>query len=174
MKKLMLLLSLMAFVMSCEKSADDMSANANDLPANANSKGNDGDNPNAPVSNKDPNTNAKPTEYYFAGYQNSKTAGSEKLGMDIKTAPDNSTTIHLGGYSYVNMYGAVYTYNKADGAIKNTELITTEMAGPTEAMQAEDEFYKNLGKATKIVFEEKQVKLFVGNPINEILTFKKR
>lgn len=172
MKKLMLLLSFTAIMLSCEKNAGDMSANADDLPANASSK--DGDNPNAPVSSKDPNTNTKPTEYYFAGYQNSKTAGSEKLGMDIKTAPDNSTTINLGGYSYVNMYGAVYTYNKADGTIKNTELITTEMAGPIEAMNAEDEFYKNLGKATKIVFEEKQIKLFVGKPVSEVLTFKKR
>ena len=173
MKKLMLLLSFMAIMMSCEKAAEDMSANADDLPATANSK--DGENPNAPVSSKDPGATSKPTEYYFAGYQNSKTQGSEKLGMDIaKKAPDNMAYLNISGYSYVNMYGATYTHNEADGSIKSTEVITTEMAGPAEAMKAEDEFYKNLGKATKIVFETNQIKLLIGNPATEVMIFKKR
>lgn len=172
MKKIMLLLSFMAIMMSCEKGVEDMSANADDLPANASSK--DGENPNAPVLGKDPGATSKPTEYYFAGYQNSKTQGSEKLGMDIKKVPDNTAYLSIGGYSYVNMYGATYTYNEANGSIKSTELITTEMAGPKEAMQAENEFYDNLGKATRIVFENNQVKLYVGNPAKEVMTFKKR
>ena len=173
MKKLMLLLCFMAFMMACEKAAEDMSADADDLPATANSK--DGENPNAPVSSKDPGNVSKPTEYYFAGYQFSKTAGSEKLGMDIvKKAPDNQAYLNITGYSYVNMYGATYTHNETDGSIKSTEVITTEMAGPAEAMKAEDEFYKNLGKATKIAFEQNEVKLFVGNPVTEVMTFKKR
>jgi heat shock protein HslJ len=173
MKKLMLLLSFMAIMMSCEKAAEDMSADADDLPAKANSK--DGENPNAPVSSKDPGATSKPTEYYFAGYEFSKTSGSEKLGMDIaKKAPDNMAYLHISGFSFVNMYGATYTHNEADGSIKSTEVITTEMAGSIEAMKAEDELYKNLGKATKIVFEQNQVKLFVGNPVTEVMIFKKR
>lgn len=160
-------------MMSCEKGAEDMSTNADDLPARANSK--DGENPNAPVSSKDPGATSKPSEYYFAGYQFSKTAGSEKVSMDIaKKAPDNQSYLNISGHSYVNLYGATYTHNEADGSIKSTEVITTEMAGPAEAMKAEDEFYKNLGKATKIVFEQNQVKLFVGNPATEVLIFKKR
>lgn len=173
MKKLILLLSFMAIIMSCEKGAEDMSANADDLPAKANSK--DGENPNAPVSSKDPGAISKPSEYYFSGYQFSKTSGSEKLGMDItKKTLDNLAYLNISGYSYVNMYGGTYTHNEADGAIKVTELITTEMAGPAEAMKAEDEFYKNLGKATRIVFEANQIKLFVGNPTTEVMIFKKR
>jgi heat shock protein HslJ len=173
MKKLMLLLSFMAIMMSCEKGAEDMSANADDLPATANTK--DGENPNAPVSSKDPNATSKPTEYYFAGYQVSKTAGSEKMGMDIaKKAPDNSSYLNISGFSYVNMYGATYTHNEADGSIKSKELITTEMAGSAEAMRAEDELYKNLSKATKIVYETNQVKLLIGNPVTEVMIFKKR
>ncbi|GAB3524121.1 META domain-containing protein [Emticicia fontis] len=173
MKKLMLLLSFMAVMMSCEKGAEDMSANADDLPATANTK--DGENPNAPVSSKDPNAVSKPTEYYFAGYQVSKTAGSEKLGMDIaKKAPDNMAYLNISGHSYVNMYGATYTHNEANGSLKVTELITTEMAGAKEAMQAEDEFYKNLSKATKIVYEVNQVKLLIGDPAKEVMIFKKR
>lgn len=173
MKKIMLLLSFTAIMMACEKGPEDMSANADDLPATANTK--DGENPNFPVSSKDSSNVAKPTEYYFAGYQNSKTAGSEKLGMDIaKKAPDNLAYLNISGYSYVNMYGATYTYKESDGSIKSTELITTEMAGPAEAMKAEDEFYENLGKATRIVFETNQVKLYVGNPVKEIMIFKER
>jgi len=173
MKKLMLLLSFMAVMMSCEKGAEDMSGNADDLPATANTK--DGENPNAPVLSKDPGAISKPTEYYFAGYQVSKTSGSEKLGMDIaKKAPDNLAYLNISGFSFVNMYGATYTHNEANGSIKNTEIITTEMAGPKEAMQAEDELYKNLAKATKIVFEANQVKLLIGNPATEIMIFKKR
>lgn len=173
MKKFMLLLSFMAIMMSCEKAAEDMSADADDLPAKANSK--DGENPNAPVSSKDPGAISKPTEYYFAGYQVSKTPGSEKLGMDIaKKAPDNVSYLNINGYSYVNMYGATYTHNEADGTIKNTEVITTEMAGSKESMQAEDELYKNLAKATKIVYEVNQVKLLIGNPATEVMIFKKR
>lgn len=173
MKKLMLLLSFMAVMMSCEKGAEDMSTNANDLPATANTK--DGENPNAPVSSKDPNSTSKPTEYYFASYQVSKTKGSEKLGMDIaKKAPDNLAFLSITGYSYVNMYGATYTHNETDGSIKSKELITTEMAGSAEAMRAEDELYKNLAKATKIVYEPNQVKLLIGNPATEVMIFKKR
>ncbi len=173
MKKIMLLLSFMAIMMSCEKGAEDMSANADDLPAKANSK--DGENPNAPVFSKDPSATSKPAEYYFAGYQVSKTVGSEKLGMDIaRKAPDNLSYLNISGHSYVNMYGGTYTHNEADGSIKITELMTTEMAGPVEAMKAEDEFYENLGKATKIVFEQNQVKLFVGNPATDVMIFKKR
>ncbi|RYU97585.1 META domain-containing protein [Emticicia agri] len=173
MKKLMLLFSFMAIMFSCEKGPEDMSANADDLPAKANTK--DGENPNEPVSSKDPDATSKPTEYYFAGYQVSKTVGSEKLGMNVaKKAPDNLAYLNISGYSFVNMYGATYTHNEADGSIKNTEVITTEMAGPAEAMKAEDEFYKNLSKATKVIFEANQVKLLVGNPATEVLIFKKR
>lgn len=173
MKKIMLLLSFTAMMMACEKGPEDMSANADDLPATANSK--DGENPNAPVSSKDPGNVSKPTEYYFSGYQNSKTAGSEKLGMNIvKKAPDNLAYLNISGYSYVNMYDATYTYKESDGSLKSTELITTEMAGPAEAMKAENEFYENLGKATRIEFETSQVKLYVGNPVKEIMIFKKR
>jgi heat shock protein HslJ len=161
MKKLMLLLSFMTIMMSCKKEAEDMSANASLK---------DAENPNAPLSSKDPGA----TAYYFAGYQNSQTQGSEKLGMDIKKVPDNTAHLTIGGYSFVNMYGATYTYNEADGSIKSIELSTTEMAGPKEAMQAEDEFYDNLGKATRIVFETNQVKFYVGNPVKEVMTFKKR
>ncbi len=168
----MLLLSFMAVLMSCENAAEDMSAKADDLPANANTKA--GDNPNAPISSKDPNAPSKPTEYYFAGYEVSQTKGSEKLGINITQAPDNTTYLSISGNSYVNMFGATYTYNKADGAIKVKELITTEMAGPTEAMKAEDELYNNLAKASKVVFEANQVKLLVENPAKEVMIFKKR
>ena len=169
----MLLLSFMAVMMSCEKGAEDMSANADDLPANASSK--DGENPNAPVSSKDPNATAQPTEYYFAGYQVSKTQGSDKLGMNIaKKAPDNTAILSISGFSYVNLYGATYIHNEVNGSIKNTELMTTEMAGPAEAMKAEDELYKNLAKATKIVYELNQVKLLIGEPAKEVMIFKKR
>jgi len=168
MKKLMLLLGFMALMMSCEKEAEDMSGN--DLPGSLTT------NPNTytPTSSKDSLNPRAQTAYYFSGYQISKTVASEKMGMDVGKAPDNLAQLYVSGYSFVNLFGATYTYDEKTGNIKNTELITTEMAGVDEANKAEAEYYKNLQEATKIIFEEKQIKIQVGNPTKEVLIFKKR
>ena len=168
MKKLMLLLGFMAVMMSCEKATEDMSGS--DLPGSLTT------NPNTytPTSSKDSLNPRTQTAYYFSGYEVSKTAASEKMGMDVAKAPDNPAQLYVSGYSFVNMFGATYTYDEKTGTIKNKELITTEMAGPDAANKAETEYYKNLQEATKIVFEEKQIKILVGNPTKEVLIFKKR
>ncbi|WP_259015962.1 META domain-containing protein [Emticicia fluvialis] len=169
MKKLMLLFGFLTVAMACKNEAEDMAGS--DLSGKP---GTGMLNPNAPKSGKDPVNPRSETFYYFAGYQVSKTAGSDKMGMDIGKAPDNPTQLYVSGYSFVNMYGAGYTCDEKTGALKIKELIATEMAGSEEANKAEAEYFKNLQEATSIVFETQQVQIQVGNPVKEVMFFKKR
>ena len=170
MKKLLFLFCIIALISSCKQNdITDKDSSQNELT----SKEKEGSNTSS--TSKD-TLGANPAMYYFAGYEISKTAGSDKLFMNIaQKAPDNVSFLYISGKSFVNQYGATYTHNEKDNSIKNTELFTTQMAAVDPAVnKAEAEFYDNLRAATKIVFEEKQVKLIVGTPTKEVLIFKKK
>ena len=79
----------------------------------------------------------------FVRYEGQKPS-KYSISMEIKNEVNSQGFYQLSGKSPVNFYFASFTLNKQKAEIKLEGIGGTKMAGPTEDMQAEYEYWQKL------------------------------
>jgi heat shock protein HslJ len=95
----------------------------------------------------------------------------------IMFAVETKTRLRVNGRSFINNYVGAFEYNEATTSIKVSTgggFASTKMAGPAELMQAENVFLKNLLKADKFTIDNDILKIYSGNPADEVMYFKRK
>jgi len=106
----------------------------------------------------------KNTELRLVRFQNSGTPVGLPSSVTITlTFGDNG---QVSGRSAVNTYGGQYTLT-SDGKITVQNLVSTQMAGPSELMTLEHAYFDALARVIQIAVNGKQVTLSIDNTVLE-------
>lgn len=126
------------------------------------------------VTNARVNFNKLPGKWTFTEYLKDKTVPADgEASIEFATS-ETTDKLQVSGRAFVNFYNSTFTYNEAKSTIEIIEPVsTTKMAGTPEMMKAESNFLNNLKKVTKFSVEGTSLKLYVGEPVSEIMYFKR-
>lgn len=84
-------------------------------------------------------------------------------GMRAPTLKFNPERKSAGGKSTVNTYGSAYTLAK--DALKFSQIVSTKMAGPPEAMEAERRFFEVLSRTDRFRIVDRELQLLNGRQV---------
>ncbi|WP_428659417.1 META domain-containing protein [Runella sp.] len=115
-----------------------------------------------------------PGKWTFTGYLKDTTVPSNGEATLEFTTTETANKLQVGGRSFINLYSTTFTYNEANSTIQLVEPIgMTKMAGSPDLMKAETNFLNNLKNVTKFSVDGAVLKLYVGEPAVEIMSFTK-
>lgn len=112
-------------------------------------------------------SNLSNTKWKFVNYSHSKLAATFEKQVTLQFEALTENSIRYSGRNFVNYYGGLLKVDETKGLIIKDDSsmgsFSTLMAGPEEAMQAEDGFFKNLEKATYFEVNGSTLLLYLGD-----------
>lgn len=126
------------------------------------------------VTNARVNFNKLSGKWTFTEYLKDKTVPADGEASIEFAASETTDKLQVNGRAFVNFYNTHFTFNEAKSSIEFVAPVsTTKMAGTPEMMKAEFNFLNNLKNVTKFSVDGTSLKLYVGEPVSEIIYFKK-
>ncbi|WP_428662804.1 META domain-containing protein [Runella sp.] len=118
------------------------------------------------------------TEWLLKDYATHPLLTNLKNTASLKFVKQSDNSYQLTGRSFVNLYGGEFSLDEEKGLIvKKDHLMTTEMAGPSDNMKAEDTYYRNLYNASFYEMRGNELWLYIGqntDPAEEVMYFVKK
>ncbi|MFD1141575.1 META domain-containing protein [Larkinella insperata] len=112
----------------------------------------------------------------LANYRKQPLPPKQQNRVTLNLANHSGDSLPARGTSFVNRYGGTLKIDQANGlSVLKDGFFTTERAGPRDDQQAEEQYYRNLSKATYFDFNGSgQLLLYLGDkdhPDTEVLIF---
>ncbi|QJW92087.1 META domain-containing protein [Spirosoma taeanense] len=95
-----------------------------------------------------------------------------QLVLDKENPPVDVTPFKASGRSSVNQYNALL-FAAADGMILVSEVGSTKMAGPAEAMEFEQAYFTNLKNIVRYELTNDRLRIQYGGPKPGVLVYEK-
>ncbi|UHG93140.1 META domain-containing protein [Spirosoma oryzicola] len=118
-------------------------------------------------------------EWVLTNYKNQPLPPTLQSRTTLVLKKESNDNLTVGGQSFVNYYGGSFLLDETKGLIVSAQgIYSTKIGGSPEAMQAENDYYINLGKATYFEFDQHgQLRLYTGpkeDASTELLYFTKK